>query len=71
MKKKLFIIFVYMFIFMLTSGASVQALTECEDFNVTATKLTELDGVVQMSRRGNTWEELSITKYEADRNIFV
>lgn len=71
MKKKLFIIFSYMFIFMLICTANVQALTECEDFNVTKQRLTDLDGVVQMSRRGNKWEDLSITKYQADRNIFV
>lgn len=71
MKKKLFIIFVYIFIFMLACGASVQALSECEDFNVTKTRITELDGAVQMSRRGNKWEDLSITKYQADRNIFI
>jgi len=66
MKKKIFIIFVYMFILMFTGTASVQALAECEEIKVIGTRITELDGVIEVTGIIGTKKDFSVTKFEAD-----
>lgn len=62
MRKKIFIIFIMI---MLTFGTNVQALTECANFNIIGTRITELDGAIEMSTEENVWEDISITRYLA------